>query len=332
MAYFPEISSAFQKFAQALRGQKVAVLGHKRPDGDCIGSQVALTRVLSQMGIQAQAHNSDMIPRLLREFVGDTPFLERSRKPEEVPVAIYVDCADHLRVGDDLAKCFPKPFLNIDHHPSNTLFAEHNLVVPTACATAHILAGIFLDNNITIDPITAQALYLGIATDTGQFSYPATTAEVFEICKILVDRGASPAQTAEYVHQRETIQKLELTRRFLDSLKLEDSGRICIGCLRSNDFKETQTLAEDAEGLVDLTRSIGGVEVGVYLQEQAEGVKGSLRAKDPRMRLDLFAKQYNGGGHFCAAGFYAAKAQINTFYIRFVEALIQHIKQIDSNS
>lgn len=332
MAYFPKISSDFLKIVQSLKGQSVAVLGHKRPDGDCIGSQVALTRVLNQFGVNAQAHNPDLIPRLLKEFVGDTPFLEKSRKLDNLPIGVYVDCADHLRIGSDLTKFFPKPFLNIDHHPSNTFFAEHNLVAETACATAHILAGIFLDNNITIDPTTAQALYLGIATDTGQFSYPSTTAQVFEICKILVDRGASPSQAAEYVYQRETIHKLELTRRFLESLKMEGNGRICTGFLRSTDFKETQTLPEDSEGLVDLTRSIVGVDVGVYLQEQAEGVKGSMRAKNPKMRLDLFAKQYNGGGHHCAAGFYLAGAQLQNFYTPFIESLIQHIQNVDSNS
>ena len=129
MALFLEESSAFSNAFSQLAGKSVVVLGHRRPDGDCIGSQVALTRVLRTRGIDAWAVNADPIPRTLQKFVGDTPFF----RPDEVYgddiVAVTVDCADHKRVGDELAARFPNIFLNVDHHVSNDGYAEINLVL-----------------------------------------------------------------------------------------------------------------------------------------------------------------------------------------------------------
>ena len=108
-----------------------------------------------------------------------------------------------MRVGEDLKKRFPKVFINVDHHVSNTLFAEHNFVLPDASATGEILAKFFFDLDYEIDKVTAEGLYLGICTDTGQFSYSGTNAAVFEICRRLCLAGCNPARVAQELYERE---------------------------------------------------------------------------------------------------------------------------------
>ena len=124
MASFLEESSAFSSAFSQLAGKSVLVLGHRRPDGDCIGSQVALTRVLLSRGIDARAVNADPVPRTLRKFVGDTPFFRPDEVGDDDFVTVTVDCADHKRVGNELAARFPNIFLNVDHHVSNDGYAE----------------------------------------------------------------------------------------------------------------------------------------------------------------------------------------------------------------
>jgi phosphoesterase RecJ-like protein len=319
--YFPSHSPNFRALLDGLRGQPVAVLGHMRPDGDCIGSQVALTRILRALGLDAVAVNQDPVPRLLAEFVGDTPW---RRSVDYVPapgtVAICVDCADLIRIGPRLREFFPKPFMAVDHHVSNDGFAEHNFVLAETSATAEVLAGFFFDADLPMDAVTAQALYLGIATDTGQFRFPSTSPQVFRICGQLMACGADPAAAAHKLYERESLGKTRLLQVFLNSLHGEFNGRVCIGTLRESDFTATGAGREDTEGLVDYARAIEGVEIGALLEERNGAVKGSLRAKDPRFALHRLAQRFGGGGHACAAGFNVNES-LAQFRPRFLAAL-----------
>ena len=163
--YFPDASATFSRELEKLRGQKVAVLGHLRPDGDCIGSTVALTRMLNSFSIEAIGVNRDPVPENLKNFVGDTPLVLAENFTSEDHVAVTVDCADRRRIGDHLQEIFPEIALNIDHHISNKQYALENIVIGTACATGEVLAGFYLDNGYAMDALTAQNLYIGIATD-----------------------------------------------------------------------------------------------------------------------------------------------------------------------
>ena len=330
--YFPRHSPAFRQLLDGLRkpgSGGVAVLGHMRPDGDCIGSQVALTRVLRALGLDAVAVNQDPVPRLLAEFVGDTPW-KRSTDyaPASGTAAVCVDCADLTRIGPRLRELFPQPFLAIDHHVSNLGFAKHNFVLSETSATAEVLAGFFFDNNLPVDAVTAQALYLGIATDTGQFRYPSTTPQVFQLCGQLMTCGADPGAAAHLLYERESLGKTRLLQVFLNSLRSELNGRACVGFLRESDFTATGASREDTEGLVDYARSIEGVEVGVLLEERNNAVKGSLRGKEPRLALHRLAQRFGGGGHACAAGFNLDEP-LAPFTPRFLAALAEHLAAVD---
>jgi len=388
--YFPTHTPLFRSLLSAIAGRPIAIVGHARPDGDCIGAQIALARVLRALGHETLCVNADPVPRRLRYLLTpETPF----HRPDDIPSgtgssgtgcqpvgsevaraaspcsetnhrqaapatqsrsglwplsekrrdaastfheqaarathpthpapssparqrpiqnpkskiqnfhAIFVDCSDHDRAGAKARHRFPAPVGSIDHHLSNIAFAAHNIVAPAAAATCEILAGIFLDLALPIDPATAKALYAGINTDTGQFRFASTTPLTFALASELVSRGADPAEAGYEIYERESWGKLQLLQTFLRTLTLECDNRACIGILPNGIFEKTNTTAEDTEGLVDYARCIDGVEIGVLIEERPDRtIKASLRAKNPAMRVDLIAAQFGGGGHACAAG------------------------------
>ena len=329
--FFPKESALFANSVAQLKGKQVAVCGHLRPDGDCIGSTVAAVRMFNQLGSHAIGLNQDATPANLKTFVGDTPlFLAADFEPEE-HIAVTVDCADKKRIGARLMELFPKVGLNVDHHISNQAYAAENLIVADASATGELLAGIFMDLGYEIDPITAQALYVGIVTDTGQFRFPSTTPKTFEIVRRLCEYGAHPANAALKLYEQESFAKIKLLQAFLDTLSLEFEGRVCVGLLEAGIFEKTGAVREDTEGLVDYARSIAGVEVGILIEERDGAVKASLRSKDPLYRVDEVAKRFDGGGHACAAGLNVENRTIKEFYPQLMAALREHFEHRTSN-
>jgi phosphoesterase RecJ-like protein len=321
--YFPEHSETFRSVLNELGDRPIAILGHLRPDGDCIGSQVGLARVLQAMGKDIVCYNHHVVPPNCRSFVGDTPYLLDTEAKGSERVAISVDCADHKRMGTTLSEQFSEIHLNIDHHISNTHYGLRNIVDGSASAAGELLAGMFFDIGLPMDSVAAQALYIGIATDTGQFRYSSTTRRTFDICCKLMDKGAEPAVAANHLYEHESPAKLALLQRFLASFQFYYSGRLCVGRIDEAAWEATGASKEDTEGLVDYARSIAGVEIGVLLEEREGHLKGSFRAKDPCQRVDLLAAQFNGGGHACAAGFNPG-CDFATFYPRFLEVMEAH--------
>jgi len=329
--FYPEFSGAFAALLDAVAGRPVAVVGHARPDGDCIGSQVALARVLSARGPAAVCVNPDPVPRRLAFVARGMKFIRTDEAillPEDT-VAVFVDCADHARAGERLKARFPRPSGCVDHHLSNSGYAAINIVDSRSAAACEILAGLLIDADIPIDPGTAMALFTGIETDTGQFRFNSTSQRSFILAGELVARGASPPEAGFELFERESAGKLRLLQNFLASLTMECGGRVCIGTLPPGIFEATGTTAEDTEGLVDFARCVDGVEIGVLVEERPDGVKASLRAKDPLCRLDLVAAKFGGGGHACAAGLNQKKA-LAEFRPLLLEALAQQLRVVDA--
>jgi phosphoesterase RecJ-like protein len=332
--FYPEYSQLFGRLLAETAGQAVAVVGHSRPDGDCIGAQVALAHVLAARGARAVCVNSDPVPRRLAYLCRGLAFIgtdEALALPADT-VAVFVDCADHARAGERLRARFPLPVGNIDHHLSNTGYAAVNIVDRPSAATCEILAGLFIDAAVPIDRTTAAALFAGIMTDTGQFRYNSTSQRTFILAGELVARGAVPSEAGYELYERESPGKLRLLGCFLASLGMEFGGRVCIGTLPPGIFEATGTTAEDTEGLVDFARCVDGVDVGVLIEERADGgVKASLRAKDPLCRVDLVAGQFGGGGHACAAGL-SLKGPVEGFRGRLLAALGERLRVMDAEA
>ncbi len=325
---YPQFKDTFARLLAAAVGRRVVVLGHARPDGDCIGSQIALARVLRALGVDAVCANPDPVPRRLRFLVSDTPFISLETAVADSRSAIYVDCADTRRATERFATAFPSPIACVDHHLSNTGFAEINVLDTDSCATGEILAGLFLDAGLPIDAATAMGLYTGIATDTGQFRFPATTRRTFLLAAELVARGADPARMGLELYEQESLGKLQLLQHFLASLELCCDGRVCIGIIPESIYEQTGTGPEDVEGVVDYARSIEGVQIGVFIEVRQGAIKASLRAKDAALRVDRIAADFNGGGHACAAGLNVKDEPLEIFLPRLKAALCAGVEAL----
>jgi phosphoesterase RecJ-like protein len=302
--FYPELSPRFGGMIESLRGRAVAVVGHARPDGDCIGSQVALRRLLASAGVDAVCVNTDPVPVRLRFLVEQGEFVSVDSIRGSGRASVFVDCADEIRPTRAVLEAAGHPEAQIDHHLSNKGYASrHNLLDSASAATAEMLAGFAYDLGLEVDARTAQALFTGIITDTGRFCFPATSERVFDLAGRLMRSGASPSAVAGQVYERATAGQLALLQFFLASLAYHSAGKICVGVLPDGIFERTGTTAEDTEGLVNYARDIDGVEVGLLLEERPGETKGSLRSRTPDLRVDTIAARYGGGGHACAAGF-----------------------------
>jgi len=327
--FFPELSKRFAQAIPRLEGRRVVVIGHARPDGDCIGSQVAVARILAAHGIEVFCANGDPVPRRLAYLAAQHAFYNADTLPPGDYAAVLVDCADLARIGPKLAARFPRPVLSFDHHLGASHGAEENLVDTHAAATSEIIAGIAFDLDLPLDDVAAKALYAGILTDTGQFRHASTTARVFELVGRLIACGAEPVEAGYHIYERESFGRMKLLQHFLSTLRLECGGRICVGILPLGIFDQTGTGPEDTEGLVDYARAIDGVDIGVLLEERHGMTKGSLRAKDPALRMDRVAALFGGGGHACAAGL-NTKEPLSEVQPRLLAALAETLARVDA--
>ena len=184
--------------------------------------------------------NADRVPNSLLYLEGSELISIFDRQMMNDTALLYVDCADEGRVGPKTSIALQgfRRIGNVDHHISNTGFAEFNVVDHGASATCEILAGIAFDLQVTITPDLAQALYTGIMTDTGRFGFAATSSRVFDLCSNLVDCGASPQAAAENLYENVSLARLKLLERFLGTLEYACDGKVCIGELKQRDFLE----------------------------------------------------------------------------------------------
>ncbi len=326
MSHYPHYATSFGKLLAELPGKKISVVGHQRPDGDCIGSQVALCRVLRAKGSDAICINSDPVPRRMKFLVSDTPFSLRDEADHSGREAIFTDCADHDRAGDKLRKTYPSPLGCFDHHISNSGYAKHNFVDTGSAATAELLAGLFFDAGLPIDATTAQALYTGIMTDTGQFRFASTTQRVFRLAADLMARGADPSEAGRQLYENEPRGRIQLLQYYLGALQYECAGRVCIGVLPEGIFEQLGATVEDTEGLVDYARSVSGVDIGVLIEERPGVIKASLRAKHAAYRMDEVASLFGGGGHGSAAGL-NFPGTLSGFYPKLLAVLTRRLEE-----
>lgn len=329
--YFPELKDGFKKLLAEAKGKKIAVVGHMRPDGDCVSSEFALADVLERAGAaEVVCLNQNPVPYLYENFKYGRDFLPAETFTDTSFEIVTVDSADYARTNDALRARFPKPLGCIDHHVSNDAgYAKINLIDTKAAATAELLAGLMMDAGVDISRENANRLFMGTVMDTRQFTTSSTTQKTFEIAMCLIRDGADAAWVAQQLYQREKLSRLKLLASFLQSLTMHFSDRVCIGLLPKGIYEQTGAEKAESDGLVDYARSIDGVEIAVLLEEMPNGVKGSLRGKGPQYQVNLIAAQFGGGGHLAAAGFTAEGYDINTFYPKLLGLIEEHLQNYD---
>jgi len=330
MKYFPDFFADFQTLLKEAKGKNIAVIGHLRPDGDCISSMLGIAEILEAYAKPKRivCLNKHDVPHLYEHFTYGKTVLSADDFTDESFEVITVDCADYKRVGEEFSNRFPKPLCCIDHHASNHTYAKINILDVKASATAEIIAGLAFDAGLKLSAQNANRLYMGLAMDTRQFTTTSTTLRSFEVASALVAAGANPAETALELYQREKFGRLKLLAYYLQSLTMHFKGRVCIGLLPLGIFEKTGSSKEDTDGLVDYARSIEGVEIAVLLEELPNGVKGSLRAKDVKYQMNEVAAKFGGGGHLNAAGFSTEAMGIN----EFVPALLSILEETLNNN
>ncbi|MDR2778855.1 MAG: DHH family phosphoesterase [Puniceicoccales bacterium] len=302
------------------------VVGHIRPDGDCVGSQLAIFNILKAKNIKCNIIKNDNYGSVLSQFLNGYTTVDDTQCNQTLPL-ICVDCSDFQRVGMNIRKKYNKPYLNIDHHISNDKFANHNIIDSSASSTAQVIAEALLHENVDFDKKTAEVLYLGIMTDSNRFAYDTTTLSTIRIVEALVAKGIHVSEIFQKVYERDTLQKYLLLERFLRNLTVFQEGRCCTSFITEKDFMETKAEPFDTEGFVNYTRQINGVMVGAFLEFHGTCVKCSLRSKNATLRMDLLAKKFGGGGHPAAAGF-NIESNDPIFYSKFKSALAEHVRNI----
>ena len=284
----------------------VLVTSHVHPDGDSVGSSVALARLLRAAGKRAAVWHRDPAPTIFRALEGVATIHLGPTPPAGFPASfdlvVVLECPTLERTGLEDA-LVSLPCLNLDHHLGNTGYGAARWIDTKAPAVAVLVLRLARALGIVPDSLTAQALYLALSTDTGNFRFTNATAVAFETAAELVRLGARPDVVAHWVYGSQPVGAVRLLAEMLGSLELHAGGRIAYVELRPEMFARAGAGAGDAEGLIDVPRSIAGVVAVVLLRTNDDGsVKGSLRSRDP-IDVEAIARRFGGGGHRNAAGF-----------------------------
>jgi phosphoesterase RecJ-like protein len=301
--------SDLQAIADALsEHDRFLVVTHENPDGDALGSLLALTIALRGLGKDVVMYLPAGAP-LPREY-GFMPLSELQREPPSDAterVLVAVDCASEQRIGDSEAIARAPLTLDIDHHHDNTRFGGVNLVVPDASSTGEVLRDVFAELDVALTPELAEPLYIALVTDTGRFQYSNTTPKALRLAAELVEAGADFHAVFQRVYESVEFAKLKLLARVLERAEVLEGGRIVVSHLLRTDFADVGASEPYSEGLIDYLREVEGAELAVFVREQmgpgAVGHKGSLRASIDELDVSAIARRFGGGGHRQAAGF-----------------------------
>jgi bifunctional oligoribonuclease and PAP phosphatase NrnA len=295
--------------ADALREHdRFLVVTHENPDGDALGSLLAATLALRQLGKDVVMYHAGETP-LPREYAFmplDELLRERPHDASE-RVLLAVDCAKEDRIGDEDVLALAPRVLNVDHHHDNTRFGDVNLIVADASSTGEVLRDVFAELGVELTPELAEPLYIALVTDTGRFQYANTTPKALRLAAELVDAGADIHAVFQEVYESVEFAKLKLLARALERAEVLEGGRIVVSHLVRADFVDAGASEPYSEGIIDYLRAVEGAELAVLIREQlskaAATYKGSLRSSIDELDVSVIARRLGGGGHRQAAGF-----------------------------
>lgn len=281
----------------------ICVVGHIRPDGDCIGSQLGLALALEGAGKDVTVWNQDPVPPKLR-FLDPEKRISRPAHGQRFDLVIAVDCAALDRLGSVANHIQDRgTFINIDHHASNTRYGDINWVSPREPSSGELVFDLCNWAGWRITRAISSCLFTAISTDTGSFQYPTTTPDTLHTAADLVDRGADLGSICEEVYQSYPLTRVKLLRHVYSTFRLTHDDRTAYFWLRKRDYTRAGASTEEAEGLIDHIRSIEGVVVAVVFEELDDEVtRISWRSKSGAINVATLAEAFGGGGHKAAAG------------------------------
>lgn len=290
----------------------IIIASHKDPDGDAIGSLIAMGLALEALNKNITLYNESSIPSAYRFLPSVERIVRQIKETNTYDTAIILDCADFQRIGKISSVISKIPvIINIDHHITNTIFGNFNLIDTSACAATVIIYNLLKEMALPINSAIATSIYTGILTDTGSFRFANTNKSAFAICEKMVEAGVDPYNVALHIYGRYSFGQIKLLSMALESIEISDNGKMSMMILTKNMIDETGTRPEDIHGLINYAKSIENVKVAALIHELSNG-KGvskkpenyhvSLRS-DGTVDVAMIAGSFGGGGHYRAAGF-----------------------------
>lgn len=283
-------------------GNRFLITAHRNPDGDALGSALALQRLIRHLGKEASVIVRDPFGKALANIPGAEEVVISDKLPADYPDGwdglFAMECPEADRTGFPI---LPGPVINIDHHLGNENYGEVNHLDLEAPSVGEMILHLAREMGVPVDREMATAMYVSLATDTGFFRYTNTTLRTFEAARDLVECGANPGQVSLWINESTPASSVKLLGLCLNTLSLESGGRIATMELPRSFFAESGASPEETDGIVNYGRSIEGVLVSAFLKESDGGTRVSMRAK-PGVDVQAIAATFGGGGHKAAAG------------------------------
>ena len=295
-----------------MNSRSILLTTHTNPDGDAIGSLIAMGLCLDRMKKVTTLYNESPIPDVYRYLPSVDRVVDHLPDNAVYDTAIVLDCGNIQRVGEAADRICRLPvIINIDHHTTNTGFGHFQQIDIDACATAEIIYRMIRELAVPITQDIAVSIYTGILTDTGSFRFSNTNQAAFAICEEMVHRGVNPYHIAQHIYGTYSLGRIKLLNLALDSIEISGNGKLSMMTLTREMMDETETQPEDADGMINYARGIQDVKVAVLIQENNNG-KGELHSptqyhvslrSDGSIDVGEIASSFGGGGHLSAAGF-----------------------------
>ena len=290
----------------------ILLASHSDPDGDAVGSLLALGIAIGRRSQKTTIYNASPIPAVYRFLPSVERIVRHIKKANTYDLALIMDCGDLPRIGEASTTVSQIPVvINIDHHISNTGFGDIQLIDPLACSTAEIVYRLIKALDVPLNKAIATSLYTGILTDTGSFRFSSTNQAAFAISQEMTELGVEPHDVAQHVYGTYSLGRIKLLNLALDSIEISENGKLSVMTVTGAMFAETGTHPEDVDGMINYARRIEDVKVAALIQEQQNGntqsnshcrYHVSLRS-DGTVDVAAIAGSFGGGGHASAAGF-----------------------------
>ena len=304
------IATELAQAAKAIRGgERFLVTTHENPDGDALGSMLAMKLALDQLG-----KDSSMLLVGEAPLPGEYSFMTLEgllrRIPDDAPerILLALDCANESRIGPDPEVLQLSPLVvNVDHHHDNSRFGDVNVIDATASSTGELLRDLFRELDVGLTPQIAEALYIALVTDTGRFQYTNTTPKSLRLAAELVEAGADLHRIFQGVYESVQFAKLKLLARALERAQVYEGGRLVVSYLLRDDFQEVGAAEPYSEGIIDYLRAVEGADMAALIREPPRSGgplhRVSLRSSHDELDVSAIARKSDGGGHRQAAGF-----------------------------
>jgi phosphoesterase RecJ-like protein len=281
----------------------IIIASHKDPDGDAIGSLIAMGLALEALNKNITLYNESSIPSAYRFLPSVERIVRQIKETNTYDTAIILDCADFQRIGKISSVISKIPvIINIDHHITNTRFGNFNLIDTSACAATVIIYNLLKEMALPINSAIATSIYTGILTDTGSFRFANTNKSAFAICEKMVEAGVDPYNVARHIYGRYSLGQIKLLNLALESIEISDNGKMSMMILTKNMFDETGTRPEDIHGLINYAKSIENIKIAALIHELSHNYHVSLRSVGT-FDVGMIACSFGGGVHYRAAGF-----------------------------